>query len=259
MKQFLMAMVTITLLIFSTKACSQTQHIVASKNYITKKVKVDNFSKISLTGSPDIIYTQSDGKPSVQIYGSDNIVNIVKTVVEGETLVVKFSNNTIIQNSGKLEIRVSTPKLTEVNVAGSGDITLVNGIKEEKSLSFTITGSGGINGSGISCRNLSLSVQGSGDIRLSRIANEETRVNVIGSGDIELEGNSRVAEFNVNGSGNINAETLKVENLNARVSGSGDISCYATKNLKARVIGSGEIAYKGNPQLDSSKKGVHKL
>ena len=60
--------IAIALLAFSTTACSQ-QHtyrsggfgsktVKASKNYVTKDIKVDNFTTLSVAGSPDVTYTQ---------------------------------------------------------------------------------------------------------------------------------------------------------------------------------------------------------
>lgn len=79
--------VSAILLVFSTTACSQYRHtehtgtfggktVKASKNYVTKNIKVDNFTGLNLAGSPDVIYTQKAGKPEVEVYTSDNIVPI---------------------------------------------------------------------------------------------------------------------------------------------------------------------------------------
>ena len=70
--------IAIALLAFSTTACSQ-QHtyrsggfgsktVKASKNYVTKDIKVNNFTKLSVAGSPDVTYTQKSGKPTVEVY-----------------------------------------------------------------------------------------------------------------------------------------------------------------------------------------------
>ena len=42
--------------------------IKASKNYVTKNIKVDNFTGLNLAGSPDVTYTQKAGKPTESIY-----------------------------------------------------------------------------------------------------------------------------------------------------------------------------------------------
>lgn len=79
--------IAIALLAFSTTACSQ-QHtyrsggfgsktVKASKNYVTKDIKVNNFTKLSVAGSPDVTYTQKSGKPTVEVYTSDNIVDLL--------------------------------------------------------------------------------------------------------------------------------------------------------------------------------------
>lgn len=259
MKKNLLPGLIIALLLFSTTACSQIQRVTASKNYITKNINVSNFNGIKLIGSSDIICKQSDGKPSVQIYGSDNIVELMEISVENGTLIVKLKNNVSIQNNGKLEVRVSSPELNSLDIYGSGDITLSNGIKSDKDIDIAIHGSGDIDGDPISCKQLSISIYGSGDINLNNIKSMQTRVKISGSGDITLTGNTQKAEYSISGSGEITASLLKATNVSAHVSGSGDIECHAIKQLTGKVSGSGEVGYKGNPEIDFSKKGLYKL
>ncbi len=258
MKQILMSVAAIAILLFGTNACAQ-KTVKGSKNYTTKEVKASNFKSIRLQGSPDVIYTQSD-KVSIQIYGSDNIVDLLETTVDNGELIVKFKSNLSIMNPGKLEVRVSSPHLNKVHVQGSGDIVLANGLKGEDNLEASIQGSGDISGTNIACGNISISVQGSGDIKLSKITASNVKATVAGSGDIDLNGICSSAVYSVAGSGDISAADLKADNVNAKVSGSGDIKCHATQVLKASVSGSGDIGYKGNPQsTEFSKKGIYKL
>ena len=88
--------VSAILLVFSTTACSQYRHtehtgafggktVKASKNYVTKNIKVDNFTGLNLAGSPDVIYTQKAGKPEVAVYTSDNIVDLLDINVANNT------------------------------------------------------------------------------------------------------------------------------------------------------------------------------
>ncbi len=258
MKQILMSITAIAVLVFGTNACAQ-RTIKSSKNYVTKEVKASNFNAIRVQGSPDVVYTQSD-KVGIQIYGSDNIVDLLETTVDNGVLTVKFKSNTSIMNSGKFEVRASSPHLNKVHVQGSGDVTLANGIKGEDNLEVSIQGSGDIDGTNISCDNISISVQGSGDIKLSRITSSNVTATVAGSGDIDINGSCSSAVYSVAGSGDISAADLKADNVSAKVSGSGDIKCHATQVLKATVSGSGDIGYKGNPEsTEFSKKGIYKL
>ena len=189
--------------------------------------------------SSDIVYTQKQGTPTVQIYGPDNIVQLLETTVEGKTLVVKFKKNSSIRNSGKLEIRVSSPSLNHLSIYGSGNTTFTNGMESNDDLEICIYGSGNIN--------------------LKKIDVPCTEANISGSGNVLLNGKSGKAEYRIAGSGDINAIDLKTEDVNAHISGSGSIKCHATENLTGGVSGSGSVAYKGNPQINFSKRGLRKL
>lgn len=106
------------LLIWTITACSPSNRVTGSNNYITKQIKVEKFNGLQLTGSPDVIYKQAQGKPSVEVYGQDNIVELLDIYVQNNSLTVKFKNNTSIQNRGKLEIRVSGPALNRIALSG---------------------------------------------------------------------------------------------------------------------------------------------
>ena len=61
---------------------------------ITKNIEVPDFNSIKVQGSEDILFSQStDGKTSVKVYASDNIVDLLDIRVDDETLIVKHKNN----------------------------------------------------------------------------------------------------------------------------------------------------------------------
>ena len=104
--------VSAILLVFSTTACSQT--VKASKNYVTKNIKVDNFTGLNLAGSPDVIYTQKAGKPEVEVYTSDNIVDLLDINVANNTLNIRFKKGVNV-SFNKLEIRISSETLNSIS------------------------------------------------------------------------------------------------------------------------------------------------
>lgn len=240
--------VSAILLVFSTTACSQYRHtehtgtfggktVKASKNYVTKNIKVDNFTGLNLAGSPDVIYTQKAGKPEVEVYTSDNIVDLLDINVANNTLNIRFKKGVNV-SFNKLEIRISSETLNSISIAGAGNIELANGLKTDH-LKVSIAGSGDIQGSNITCTKL--------------------KTSIAGSGTAILTGKTREASYRIAGSGDLFASDLQAERVSASVSGSGDIKCHATDFLKARTSGSGDIGYKGNPELDVPKKGLYKL
>ena len=223
--------IAIALLAFSTTACSQ-QHtyrsggfgsktVKASKNYVTKDIKVNNFTKLSVAGSPDV-------------------------------------NGIAVAGSGDVELKngLKTDNL-KISVAGSGDISGNNISCID--LDISIAGSGDINSSDITCNDLQVSVAGSGDMKLNNVTANFTKASVAGSGTAILSGSTQEAEYSVAGSGDLFASDFVAKKASASVAGSGDIKCHATDFLKVRTSGSGSVGYKGNPELDYPKKGLYKL
>lgn len=231
--------------------------VKASRNYVTKNIKVDNFTGLNLAGSPNVTYTQKAGKPEVEVYTSDNIVDLLDINVVNNTLNIKFKKGVSVSYN-KLEIRVSSETLNNISVAGSGNVELANGLKTDN-LKVSVAGSGDIEGSNITCANLTASIAGSGDLKLDNVSAAGTEASVSGSGTAILTGTSQEADYRVAGSGDLFASGLQAKRVSASVSGSGDIKCHATDFLKARTSGSGNIGYKGNPELDFPKKGLYKL
>lgn len=187
--------IAIALLAFSTTACSQ-QHtyrsggfgsktVKASKNYVTKDIKVDNFTKLSVAGSPNVTYTQKSGKPTVEVYTSDNIVDLLDIHVKDNTLYIGFKKNVSVSYN-KLEVRVSAEKLNGIAVAGSGDVELKNGLKTDN-LKIAVAGSGDLLASDFVAKKASASVAGSGDIKCH--ATDFLKVRTSGSGSVGYKGN----------------------------------------------------------------------
>ena len=215
----LLVLVTGLSLVLTAGSCLQGKHVVGSKNYISQEVKADHFNEIKLLGSANISYHQ-DTRSHVEIHGSDNIIPLVETYVDGNTLMIKFKKNVSIWK-GKLEIKVFAPELNKLSINGSGNIKLINGIQTES---------------------------------------QECQAGISGSGNINLKGKAIQAKYAIAGSGNIQAADLEAENTDASISGSGNISCYASQKLVARVKGSGDIAYKGNPQeVDAPRKNIRQI
>lgn len=281
---FLLAVITLS-------ACAQSSYkkhvssglfsgktVEASDNYVTKEMRVKDFDEIRVTGSLDVSYTQRSGKPEVEIYTSDNVIDLLDIYVKDGCLNVGFKKNVNVKYN-KLEVRVSSDELSKVNVVGSGDFDFVNGLKTDK-LSIKVTGSGDVRGENIRCsESLSMSVAGSGDIKGRDFSTETLEVSVAGSGDLNLQdvksattdasvagsgtvrikGYTQDATYSVAGSGDLYADEFEAQNVAASVAGSGDIRCHAVKHLKARTSGSGDIGYKGNPEVDYQPKGLYKL
>ena len=85
----------------------------------------------------------------MEVYTSDNIVDLLDIRVKDNTLYIGFKKNVNVSYN-KLEVRVSAEKLNGIAVAGSGDVELKNRLKTDN-IKISVAGSGDINGNTIYC------------------------------------------------------------------------------------------------------------
>ena len=259
--------------------------IVPSKNYITQKVKVDNFEGISTSSSIDVKYTQTTGSTDVEVYAPDNLMEYVKLEVEGGMLKIFFYSEETgksinIKGKHDTEVRIAAPAVHALQASSSGDILLMNGLQCEEEVSLSASSSGDIKGGNILCKALETEASSSGDIELENVEctslmteassagdisindvkAETVNVQASSSGDVSLAGVCRSAKFESSSAGDIEADGLKAEHVIAKASSAGDITCHATESLEVSISSAGNVSYKGNPkQIKSHSKGLKKM
>ena len=259
--------------------------IVPSKNYITQKVKVDNFEGISTSTSIDVKYTQTTGSTDVEVYAPDNLMEYVKLEVEGGMLKIFFYSEETgksinIKGKHDTEVRISAPAVRALQASSSGDILLMNGLQCEEEVSLSASSSGDIKGGNILCKALETEASSSGDIELESVQctslmteassagdisindvkAETVNVQASSSGDVSLAGVCRSAKFESSSAGDIEADGLKAEHVIAKASSAGDITCHATESLEVSISSAGNVSYKGDPkQIKSHHKGLKKM
>jgi hypothetical protein len=190
--------------------------ISGSGNVKTESRSVGTFTKVELTGSPDVEVTVGSDI-SVSVTTDDNILPAIETKVEGDTLSIgsKQSYNTSLG----VTVKITVPKLDGASVTGSGDIHAA-GIKGG-TIHAGVTGSGDVTLKGEADR-LEGEVTGSGNLHAGDLSAKDVRVTVTGSGD---------------------ATVRATEKMEASVTGSGDVSYYGNPpQVLKNVTGSGSIA-----------------
>lgn len=242
-----------SLLLTATTAFSQINRVKASSKYETKNIKIGNFDKIKLLGSPTVIYTQSVGnKSTLEIYGSDNVIDLLDCSVSDGTLNISIKSRTTIDfgKQGRLKIMASSPTLRDVHLQGSGDVVLDSKVKCDN-LSLTLQGSGDITAGDVDCDNdLSITLQGSGDISIrNHVKAGDVALNLSGSGDIDVNNlTARAAAATLQGSGDLKVKGVNVVgDVAVSLLGSGDLDVTGIKgeNVKAELNGSGDLKVTG--------------
>lgn len=176
---------------------------------------IGDFSKIKLSGSPDLHITVGPAT-SVEVIAEEDVLPLIVTETEGNTL--KIHPEKSFRSRRGVDVRITTPALDAVSINGSGDVQ-VTGIRSDE---FVIS----INGSGDAKLNgttgtLVVQINGSGDVHAGELKATDTRVRIRGSGDASVQASN---------------------SLDASVNGSGDVACFGNPaRVEKSVRGSGEI------------------
>jgi len=214
--------------------------LVTSVNSVfadTQDRHLTGFKAIDAQGSFDVYITQGANE-SVKVEAPGNIMERIRTEVSGGVLKIYNKNKSsewnieLFGSHKKVIIYVVAKDLNAVNVSGSGDVYLKNGITTPA---------------------LKLHVSGSGDLS-GRVQVKDLETSVTGSGDVRLAGNAISSDVHVSGSGDFRGGDLTTISTAVRVSGSGDASVNASTKIDASVSGSGDVHYSGNPKSVSKSK-----
>lgn len=197
---------------------------------------VSGFTSIGLSIAADVYLSQTNDF-KVEIEAPADYLEEIETVVEGNVLKIKHKNHFNFDfGNKKVKVYISMPKITGLNISGSGDIFAQTAIKAED-LKVKISGSGDVKVENLSVKNLDMSISGSGDIFMAGTDVAES------------------ASYSISGSGDISNEGLQCKKVEIHVSGSGDVKVWAVDDLIIRVSGSGDVYYKGRPIIDSKSSG----
>ena len=252
--------------------------ITPSNNIISKEVKTDVITGITLSMNANVVYNQGP-VTSLKMKGPDNVIENTIINNKGGMIEIKLANDAKITGNFKKStfmIYVTSPKISNMIINGAGEIYVPEHISTS-SLCITVNGAGDISTKGITADNdinaivngagdiemdftntassISATVTGAGDIECEKLTVNEAKFIVSGAGDIEVKGgNAKTASITVSGAGDVNARHMPTSTVNAVVSGTGDILCNATTLLNATIIGSGDIRYAGNAKVNCATR-----
>lgn len=197
---------------------------VGSGRTATETRAVEGFEAVSLRGSIDLEVRQA-AQASVAVTADDNLLPLLETVVDGGTLQVRFRRGESVRTKTPTKVVVTTPKLTAVSSAGSGDV-LVDGLQTPV---------------------FKLSIAGSSETVLRRLQTDALEVTIAGSGDVKGDGSARALKISIAGSGDVLLGGVESDDVQVSIAGSGDAAVTANKSLRVSIAGSGDVSYRGNP------------
>lgn len=207
---------------------------VAGSGNVQKQARqVGHFTGVALS-LPGNVELRMGNNESVTVETDDNLLPLVETVVEDDTLRLRAARKDTNLRTRHLKIVVTARSVDKLVLAGSGSID-ADALRGSR-LEFALTGSGALNVKSVEAENVAAKVAGSGDLRVGG-------------------GSARSVSVSIGGSGNVEMGKVKAGSASVRVAGSGDATVWAQDSLDATVAGSGDVNYYGDPRVSQSVVG----
>lgn len=237
MAKFIFSFFSLSLVALVLSACGIAM-VKGSGNVVTEERSAKDFDKINLSGSGEIILTQSDTE-SVKVEMEDNLLPYLKTEVVDHTLKIywDYTRMKTVLPTKPVKIYVSAKDISAMSISGSGSLEAET-LKTE---------------------NLDFTISGSGAIHIPDLAVTKLNGRISGSGNCTLSGTTDSMDMVISGSGKIKAAELLTRTTSITISGSGNANLNASDKLDIRISGSGEIKYSGNPQITQTISGSGKI
>ncbi|HEY9003054.1 MAG TPA: head GIN domain-containing protein [Mucilaginibacter sp.] len=206
--------------------------VKGSGHQITENHKVDNFTKLDISGGFKI-HLKQDSSMTVSVTADDNLMKYIHTSSNGDKL------------------RIYSKK----NICGSGEIVLNIGVKNLD----MIKTSGGINlvtDGKLNTQDLHLELNGASrldmDLNAANLFTEGS-----GSTDMTLRGQATSHKIEFAGSGKVRAGDFVVGSYDIETTGASECTINVLKDLNVNTTGAADIKYRGNPtNVNTSKTGA---
>lgn len=196
--------------------------VYAQKEIVRETRELPAFDQIDIGGAFEVKLTM--GEPQkVEVESKQKDLGQINTEVKGKMLVLSAKG---ISGNTPLNVYITVPSLSRIEVHGAADLESLNAIKAEM---------------------LSLEVSGAASVELILDVNT-LRTEVSGAADLDLSGTAQNHSTNVSGAATLDADKLKTVTTDADVSGAGTARVNA-ENVTGQTSGAGEI-YSNDDELE---------
>lgn len=241
--------------------------LIASASFAQKREtrNVSTFTKISFRTAGKV-YVKQGSPQKVEIEGTTEALEKIKTKVEDGRLVIGPEERWINWNSNNSQVTVyiTVAAIEDLAVSGSGELvtqTKITGSNinldvsgsgsltaevEAGDVDTDVSGSGEINLKG-KLKNVKADVSGSGRVSVNGAIAGKVDFEISGSGKVEASGSAESMHAEISGSGKVLGANLVTNIARIEIAGSGDVEITVNKDLDAEISGSGTVRYKGNP------------
>ncbi|MCB0686129.1 MAG: DUF2807 domain-containing protein [Saprospiraceae bacterium] len=251
--------------IFSSIKIVTAQGISGNGNVIKKERPVSAFTSIKTSNGWDLELTQGNSHTLV-IEADENLVDLVKTEIQGNTLIIHSEAN--INRSKMRKIHLTFVEVNTIEASGGADVVAKNDIQ---SGDFSIKCSGGSDLSlaqlscdhfdgqfsggsdaniGFSaCNAADIIARGGSDLLIKEIKAEKLTLDLMGGSDAKLMGQVENLELNGAGGSDVSATNLEVKMAKIYLAGASDGKFNILDKLDLSLSGGSDFECKGKPEL----------
>lgn len=184
---------------------------------------------------PDKVVVSEGSELDITVSGDDRAIELLRFSLDDDSLTISRKNGNW-RDTGTATVEVTMPSLTEIVLAGSGDIEAA-ALKGQAEVT----------------------IAGSGTTTVARVDAESLEMTIAGSGDFQAAGRTDSLELTIAGSGTADMAQLQVDTADISVAGSGDAEFSSDGTVDASIMGSGTITVNGRADCTVSAMGSGSL
>ena len=193
------------------------QTISGSGNVITENREVSRFTAVTLQGQGKVMIDQT-GSESLRITADDNIMPYLETVVKGNTLYLRTTENAVFTKTTDLTYHITAATLDSVELSGTGSFT-INDLDTE-TWRVTLPGAGSITVSGQTTAQ-TVKMDGAGSYFAENLVSEQATIESSGAGTAVVQV-SDTLDVTINGLGKV--EYIGNPEVTKEINGVGSVS-----------------------------------
>jgi hypothetical protein len=196
-----------------------------------------SFNRVS-NNTPFDVYVHTGKQPSVHAIGADKALERLQIENRGGQLRIGTKSGSWFSGwnwgeTGRLRIDVTMPMVSEVSLAGPGNM-IVDVVRT---------------------RDFGAHVSGPGNIKVAAVEASGVTLSMSGPGGISVAGKAGRGVLNVSGPGNIRAGNLSLSDASVTVSGPGDVEANVSRTADVSVSGPGDVRIRGGARCSTHKSG----
>ena len=193
-------------------------------------------SELVFAGPDKVIVTKGDTL-DIDVSGDEDAIAELRFSLDGDALGISRESSDW-GGTGIATIRVTTPDISTLVLAGSGDVEVA---------------------SMQSAADSAVTIAGSGKARIADLDAKSLDLTIAGSGNFEASGKVDQLDLTIAGSGKADMAGLQAGGADITVAGSGDAEFASDGKVEASIMGSGTVTVNGRADCTVSSMGSGKL